>query len=157
MRFKMRWLLESNEQGAWHWVGACYWSVLCKYCRDGNDYSGCLTFWGSQLHNWQAVGWMWLKEVFGSMSTVFKNVWNLLPTFKNQESFYRDVWVPGFIWKLRLSGSTVPPPLGPAQPTPSRSWEAVASLRECVRWPPFSPCFCLFWGHLSVSSTQSRH
>lgn len=78
-------------------VGAHYWSVPCKYCRDGNDYLGRLTFWGSHLHNWQAEGWMWLKEVFGSVSTVFKNVWDLLPTFKNQESFYRDVWVPGFI------------------------------------------------------------
>lgn len=147
MRFKMRWLMESSEQGAWQLVGAHYWSVLCKYCRDGNDYSGCLTFLGSHLHNWQAVGCMWLKEVFGSMSTVFKNVWNLLPTFKNQESFYRDVWVLGFIWKLRLSGST-----SPAFPCTASNQQELRgsgfSERERVPWPPFSPHFCLFWGHL---------
>lgn len=60
---------------------------LCKYCGDGNDYSGCLTFRGTHLHNWQPVDWMWLKEVFGLLTTVFKNVWNLLPTFKNLEIF----------------------------------------------------------------------
>ena len=68
-------------------VGAHYLLVLCKYCPDGNDYLGCLTFWGTHLHNWQSVGWMWLKEVFGLLTIVFKNVWNLLPTFENQEIF----------------------------------------------------------------------
>lgn len=41
-----------------------------------------LLFWGEggHFHNWHPTGCVWLREMFGPLITVSKNVLNLIPT-----------------------------------------------------------------------------